>query len=401
MGQFETLSQVEENDLGLVEFYQRNRFNPVPIRLTDDVEWQDHLKKRENLYENHLRLPLTLFNGQRVVEFGCNSGENSLVLASFGAKMTLVEPNDQVRPEIQKLFKQHHVEDRIEEVRSEYLQDFKADSLYDFAIAEGFLYMIPDWKGAIGHMVKLLRPGGVGVISYVDRHGGFLEFLRRKILFQALKLAKISDPLSTASLQMAHTLFGEEFARIPSSRTLEAWWRDLLVSPVIHSHTNLSFPGVSTVLNALGCRLLGTSPSWDLSQVGSWYKQAKSDRFGLDSWRYVFPYLLTGDRRLLLEQHSLADNSVIKELEEHVAILLDTTFTTEQTETPLPSSFKTYLLQSKQEQLALFGADLVSVYDALHQESLDVLKESYFSASSLRHLWGVPYQYLSFLTPVR
>ena len=64
----------------LVDYYRQNRFNPVPIDLGSPAAIAEHTAKRQNLYEWHLGIPLGLLRGQEVLEFGCNSGENALVL---------------------------------------------------------------------------------------------------------------------------------------------------------------------------------------------------------------------------------------------------------------------------------------------------------------------------------
>ncbi len=94
-------------------YYQQNRFNPVPIALEDQSAWELHLAKRRNLYERHLGIPLSLLSGRSVLGFGCNSGENALVLASVGANLTLVEPNGQVLPRLKALFKKFALDKRI------------------------------------------------------------------------------------------------------------------------------------------------------------------------------------------------------------------------------------------------------------------------------------------------
>lgn len=63
----------------LLEYYRKNTFNPVPISVEDHEIWNDHVAKRRNLYERHLGIPLALLRDLAVIEFGCNSGENSLV----------------------------------------------------------------------------------------------------------------------------------------------------------------------------------------------------------------------------------------------------------------------------------------------------------------------------------
>ena len=99
-----------KTDNSLVNYYQENQFNPVHIPVEEKQEWETHIAKRSNLYEHHLKIPFSMLRGHSVIEFGCNSGENALVLGSIGAQLTLVEPNQQVTPRLEELFKKFKLE---------------------------------------------------------------------------------------------------------------------------------------------------------------------------------------------------------------------------------------------------------------------------------------------------
>ena len=89
----------------LYSYYIEKNFNPVPISLDSKKELKLHIAKRNNLLQNHLKIKLSDFNKKKILEFGCNSGENSLVLAKLGAHLTLVEPNKVMIPLIKQNFK--------------------------------------------------------------------------------------------------------------------------------------------------------------------------------------------------------------------------------------------------------------------------------------------------------
>ena len=108
----------------LVGYYQENQFNPVPIALETPQSWQNHLAKRHCLYEQHLGIPLGLLADKSILEFGCNSGENALVLAHYGAKLTLVEPNRQVLPRLQALFERYGLSKQIVSIHNVGIDDF-------------------------------------------------------------------------------------------------------------------------------------------------------------------------------------------------------------------------------------------------------------------------------------
>ena len=176
--------QMQSTELGSVVFYQEHHFNPVPIGVEDAPVWKDHFAKRRNLYERHLGIPLSLLRCRSVCEFGCNSGENALVLASVGADLTLVEPNEQVLSRLRTLFKGFGLENRVTALVEEDIGSFDPQRQYDLVIAEGFLFTLPNRDELLEKICGLLAPGGIGVISYIDRYGALLEMTKRFLLWR-------------------------------------------------------------------------------------------------------------------------------------------------------------------------------------------------------------------------
>jgi hypothetical protein len=74
-----------------INYYQTTNGSPVifsPNLLTR------HTDQRKNLFENHLKIPLSWFRSKQVLEFGPNEGNNACILASTGAFFDFVEPGE-------------------------------------------------------------------------------------------------------------------------------------------------------------------------------------------------------------------------------------------------------------------------------------------------------------------
>ena len=142
----------------LLGYYKQNRFNPVPIELESQAAWESHFLKRLNLYQRHFGIPLSLLRNHSVLEIGCNSGENALVLASGAANLTLVEPNEQVLPRLHALFKKFSLEDRIVELSQSGIDDFEPKTLYNVIFSEGFLYTLPNRNEMVQKISALFAP---------------------------------------------------------------------------------------------------------------------------------------------------------------------------------------------------------------------------------------------------
>src|SRR5262249_22154603 len=158
---------------------------------------------------------------------------NELVLAAAGAKLTLVEPNEQVHPRLRTLFEKFGMAERINALLHTDVEGYVGGSLYDLVCAEGFLHTVPRREGMFLKIASLVLPGGFGVISFIDRQGSLLEMTRRMLLWRACQLAGVRDVLGERCLELARRLFGDDFARLNASRTFEAWWKDTLVLPFV------------------------------------------------------------------------------------------------------------------------------------------------------------------------
>ena len=57
----------------------------------DDIAFENYLKNYKNFYINNLKFPPEMFRNKSLIDFGAGAGSNSLCLASWGARCTLVE----------------------------------------------------------------------------------------------------------------------------------------------------------------------------------------------------------------------------------------------------------------------------------------------------------------------
>jgi SAM-dependent methyltransferase len=390
-----------KGDESVLAYYQNHHFNPVLIRVEDPEVWEEHFAKRRNLYERHLGLPLPLLRGARILEFGPNSGENCLVPALFGGRLTLVEPNDQVLPRLHELLDQFGVSGQVDAVHCQTIDDFMSRQTYDLVIAEGFLYTLPNRDALLRKIIRLIEPGKFGVISFNDQYGGLIELLRRALLFRACYLSGIDDMQSPASLHLAEKLYGDDFSRLNSSRTFDAWWRDTLVNPFYVTEGLWSFPALLAILQEESCEFFASSPVWATFQHYSWYKNLTRplDRHEhvLRDWRANLAYFLTGSKPPDGRHHP-ASAEVIQAVATVTAGLSDASRTAASAKCPplYPIELNRYLAGHTDSIISQVNEELKRVFDALHSRSVDALLDTYAAAGTLRSLWGTAYHYICF-----
>ena len=395
---------MEPKPITMVEYYQAQAFNPVLIRVEDPLVWQDHVRKRRHLYERHLGLPLGLLRDKRVLEFGCNSGENALVLAACGARLTFVEPNDQVAPRLEELFRAFDLGDRIDAFHQSDLGSFPTGDTFDLVVAEGFLCCLADRDALLEKLLAHVRPGGFGVTSFNDRFGGLLEMLKRAILFRAYALAPVADIQSEAALALARDFFEADFKHLNASRSFERWWRDTLVDPVYSDTYLWSYPEILPILARGGAQMCATSPGWSAWEHFTWYKNVPDPESvvpkWLAEWRCHLFYFLTGLAPAGPE--APASEAVIEEVARLVHCLSDRGHCLS-LDLASPASaplLLEYLSAHPHPQARAFAVELATLLGSLDSGSGTELLETYRAATLLRSLWGTAYHYLCFQKPL-
>lgn len=249
-----------------VDYYDAIKLNPVGHNISDRERFLAHERKRRNLLEHHLKLPLRLLDGKRVLEFGPASGENAVVLARHGARMTLVEPLDYLAAELKAKFAAFGVSDRIEALHLEVLERFSTDRRFDVVIAEGFIQFLDDAAAGTRKLASFLAPGGLLLISTTDTTGMFVEFLT-KVYFE-LAAAKLGLVGADSRLELLRELLEEKFNGINHSRGFEAYAKDMPLNPLVRPRFFFSLPDafsklpLDVVLHTSWPNYLGTDLVW-------------------------------------------------------------------------------------------------------------------------------------------
>ena len=385
----------------LAAYYEQNEFNPVPIPLDTPEAWNAHLAKRVNLYERHLGIPPSLFLGRSAIEFGCNSGENALVLAHYGADITLVEPNEQVLPRLRELFKRYGLDDRISELLNAGITEYETQDVFDLAVCEGFLYTMDNRDEMLAKLCRLIAPSGYGVVSFNDRYGMCVEYLKRLVFWRACQAAGVTDVHGGESVEVARRLFGEDFAALNASRPFEAWWKDVLVNPFIADNFFWSYQDVIPIIEAEGCEFISTSPRWSSVDSFSWYKNILPTetlhRNLLDDWSKQFAFFLTGIP-IANPGGAAVDADV---LEDVLCLMRQISAYTAKIQNSVekvtyPGILDAYLERIQDESAQNLRGELRAVFQTLAQGDVDEIYTVYLETKTLRNLWGAPYHYISF-----
>lgn len=233
-----------------------------------------------------------MWRGARVLEFGPGSGENAVVLARHGARLTLVEPLDYLVKGLRANFDAHGVADKIEAVHIAVIENFRTKERYDAVFSEGFLHFLDDPCLALTQMAKYMAPEGYLVLQTCNPSGTFVEYLKKAFLeleINALRAASIEQKMALAA-----GLFEDQYKKINYSRTFKSWVEDCL-NP---DYRPARFPDFADLLAALppDVQVYSSWPNYQDQDDLVWHKDikeaARMRRETLDGYFARYPHFI-------------------------------------------------------------------------------------------------------------
>lgn len=152
---------------------------------------------------------LGLVAGERVLDLGCGFGRHAFEAARRGAQVVALDAGEAELQDVRGMFLAMLAEGELDEarchagaVRADGLRLPFADGAFDRVIAAEVLEHIPDDRGAMSELARVLRPGGTMAVTvprcgpevvnwllsdaYHDVPGGHVRIYRRSALLRRL-----------------------------------------------------------------------------------------------------------------------------------------------------------------------------------------------------------------------
>jgi hypothetical protein len=211
----------------LFQYYEHEQFLPTFGNFENVDKLAQYTEARRTVFSEKLMLPIQIFDGADVLEFGPDTGENALVFAQWGAKLTLAEPNLRAHGQIRQYFERFGLNDSIVSLRSDDIEAFAGDLKYDLIDAEGFIYTVQPTSLWLGTFSRNLKSGGYAVVSYYETRGTFIELVLKAIHSSCKALTSLD------SLAAAEKLYQTKWDSIPHTRAFSSWVRDVLENPFV------------------------------------------------------------------------------------------------------------------------------------------------------------------------
>lgn len=252
-------------------YYKDRDALPTHANL-DERGWEEYERLRRLMFMR-LRFPPGMFSERRVLEFGPDSGENSVVFSRWGAKLTLVEPHGKARAQLDINLKgQSPLGYTILPCS---MMEFETSHPYDIVDAEGFVYTIKDdW---IQKAHDCLQPGGWFIFSYMEKLDSIIE-LQTKEIFK--RVSAIDD-----RVDLAWYLFGNKWNTVKHTRPFSAWVMDVLENPFVSESYMIDAADLLRDMHAHGFRYYSSWPDYR-SDTNRWIKSPENSEHDLADMIY-------------------------------------------------------------------------------------------------------------------
>lgn len=255
----------------LYGYYATQDVRPTYAAFSVSGQLEKYSNLRRHVF-NRLQLPPAMFAERRVLEFGPDTGENSLVFAQWGARLTLVEPDAEAHTFINRYFDRFGLRDRLDGVIAASLLDYAPPHQFDIVDAEGFIYTVQPTNKWIEKTGSCLKRDGLLIVSYMELYGSFIELLQKAIHSCAIRARR-----SVARIEMAKELFLPKWESIPHTRSLESWFMDVIENPFVRRKYCIDPVDLLTEAYHGGFRLYSSWPNYRDTLNMRWIKSSVTD----------------------------------------------------------------------------------------------------------------------------
>ena len=164
-------------------------------------------ERRKSIFIDKLKLPIELFKGKTILEFGPGTGETSKYYAKWGGNIEFVESNESSCKRLHQVFREERLEENIIGIHNLDFESFAPANYYDFCCAEGCLYLADNPEKAFNNLVGKLKRNGFVIIAEPETFGSL------QIILKAILLNKIADGNYEKIVKYAKLFFVEDLER--------------------------------------------------------------------------------------------------------------------------------------------------------------------------------------------
>lgn len=211
------------------EYYKEQPFLPTYGKFLGTEDMAAFEISRREMFTDKLFLPAKMFQNARLIEFGPDTGENSLVFAMWGAECTLIEPNPKAHPVIREYFERYRLLDKLAGLEAVDILSYGKGKApwgeFDLIDAEYSIYTVHPIKDWVEVLARLLKKDAMAIFLHMEVYGSFLELMLKVVH------ARLRQLTGWESLDAATRMLKTKWDMIPHKRSLQAFVMDVLENP--------------------------------------------------------------------------------------------------------------------------------------------------------------------------
>ena len=251
----------------MYRYYEQASVAPTFADFRDEAAIARYADAREALLARRLALPPQIFRGADVLEFGPDTGENALVFARWGARLTLVEPVAAAHDAIRRYFGRFAPQDALLDVTAADVLGYVPPRHFDMVVAEGFIHTVKPDAAWLAAFARALTPGGLALESHYERTATLFE-LSLKVPFATLHRRGSDDAMT-----IAERCYRTKWDRIPHTRAFASWVMDVLQNPFQRLALFCDAAELLTAAYDEGFDLYASWPVYTDSLINEWSKR--------------------------------------------------------------------------------------------------------------------------------
>ena len=178
-------------------------------------QYKTYTDNAEYIYRDLFKFPPKMFLNTDLIDFGAGTGENTIYLANWGAKCTLVEMNKLAQNISKKVFKKHAKSKKHKFINSSIFNYHKSSKLYDIVHCRGVLSHTAANKKAFKKISSFVKPGGYLIFGDPNKSGGFQNMLQRYAVYA---FSKTEQDMIDASEYLFKEDIDRSYKAIPRTR---------------------------------------------------------------------------------------------------------------------------------------------------------------------------------------
>ena len=258
----------------MYDYYDKQDVLPTHGGFQSNSDLNAYEYERRKIFIEKLFLPPRMFKDSKMIEFGPDSGENTLVFALWGAYCELVEPNEKAHAFIKDYFKKFDLSNKLGGISKEDILEYSKrktfSEKFDFIDAEGFIYTVRPESLWIDLFSKLLNDDGFIILFYGDIFGSFFELLLKVVYTRYRSLT------GDEGLEAAQKLFKAKWDSIPHKRSLQSWVMDVMENPFVRLKHFFELQALCKQMHDSGLYLYSSWPTYKDGLDVHWFKKTLS-----------------------------------------------------------------------------------------------------------------------------